>query len=92
MVEAVDSIAGEIYTMGFELDNPRLQALALLTLGEIISQEHVNNEARAEEGIEKLQSAYQLYQQDPQIMTGGEYSRMCLGLSTLYRAHKKDNA
>lgn len=64
-MDAVDSIAVEIHTMGTEMDNPRLQALALLTLGEILSQEHLNNEDKAEEGIDKLQAAYELYQQDP---------------------------
>ena len=37
MIEAVESIAGEIYELGIKLDSKRLQAFSLMTLGELAS-------------------------------------------------------
>ena len=54
MIEAVESIAGEIYELGIKLDSKRLQAFSLMTLGELASQEYINDADRAEKAIEQL--------------------------------------
>jgi len=36
------------------MDNPRLQAFALLILGEQASQQHINDADKAEKGIDRL--------------------------------------
>ena len=51
MFEAVDSIGKEIFELGSRMENIRLQAFAQLTLGEIASQEHIDDPVRAEAGI-----------------------------------------
>jgi len=51
MMDAVDSIGAEIFELGTKMENQRLQAFAQLTLGEIASQEHLDNEEKAEAGI-----------------------------------------
>lgn len=52
MFEAVDSIGREIYELGVRMENPRLQCFAELTLGEIASQEHLEDPIRAQKGID----------------------------------------
>ena len=61
MFDAVDSIGLEIFDLGRRMDNPRLQAFAQLTMGEIASQEHLENPARAEVGIKYLLKVNELY-------------------------------
>lgn len=92
MFEAVDSIGKEIFELGSRMENVRLQAFAQLTLGEIASQEHIEDEIRAENGIHQLLNANELYQQDASILASEEYGRLCMSLSTLYRQFKKDTA
>ena len=54
MFEAVDSIGKEIYALGLRMENVRLQAFAQLTLGEIASQEHIEDPEKADHGIKSL--------------------------------------
>lgn len=92
MFDAVDSIGSEIFELGNKMDNPRLQVFARLTLGEIASQEHLLDDARAEQGIEHLVKCNDLYQQDASLLSSEEFSRLAIGLSTLYRSYKKDTS
>ena len=59
-------------------------------LGELASTEYIENESKAEAGIQQLLATNALYQQDAAILSQEEYSRLCLSLSTLYRSYKKD--
>ena len=90
MFEAVDSIGREILDLGKRMENARLQAFAQLMLGELASTEYIENESKAEAGIQQLLATNELYQQDAAILSQEEYSRLCLSLSTLYRSYKKD--
>lgn len=90
MFDAVDSIGQEIYELGNRMDNTRLQIFSRLTLGEIASQEHLLDDEKAEQGIKFLLEANELYKQDASILSGEEFSRLALALSTLYRSYKKD--
>lgn len=92
MFDAVDAIGKEILGLGANHDNARLQALAQLTLGEIASQEFLEDEKKADEAIKLLLKANELYQEDAAIMSTEEFSRLCLALSTLYRSAKKDTS
>ena len=61
MFEAVDSIGKEIFELGNRMENTRLQAFAQMTLGEIASQEHIEDPELAEAGIQQLLNASELY-------------------------------
>jgi len=63
-----------------------------MSLGEIASQEYLEDGERAEQGIKFLLKANELYQEDAKILSTEEYSRVCLALSTLYRQYKKDTS
>jgi len=64
MFDAVNSIGKEMYELGQRMDISRLQAFSQLILGEFASQEHLEDEKKANEGIELLLAANQLYQDD----------------------------
>ena len=92
MQDAVISISNEMYDLGLQMENTRMQVFSLLILGELISQEQIGDEEKAEDALNKLLKASEMYTQDSRILSGEEYSRVCLSLSTLFRQHKKDFA
>ena len=92
MQDAVISISNEMYELGVKMENSRMQVFSLLILGELISQESINDEKKAEDALTKLLKATEMYNQDAKILSGEEYSRVCLALSTLFRQHRKDFA
>ena len=51
MTDAVIQITNEMYKLGLEMDNGRMQVFALLILGELVSQEEINNEVKAEDAL-----------------------------------------
>ena len=74
MLDAVDSIGKEIFELGTRMQNTRLKAFAQLTLGELASQEHIEDKKRVKAGIEQLMSAHEMYQEDASILSSEEYS------------------
>ena len=64
-------------------------AFAHLALGELISQEYLEDSEQFSQGLEHLIQAAELYKQNTEVLSQEEYSRVNLGLSTLYR-HKGD--
>ncbi len=61
MFDAVISIGMEIFELGKRMENARLQVFAQMVLGEIASQEYLDDPVRAEKGIEYLLHANELY-------------------------------
>ena len=64
----------------------------MLILGELITQESIEDLVKAEDALEKLLKASDLYVEDAKLLSTEEYSRVCLSLSTLYRQVKNDTA
>lgn len=51
MMDAVDSIGKEMFNLGTRMENPRLKAFSLMTLGEIAAKEHIEDPLKADAGI-----------------------------------------
>ena len=61
MLEAVESVASQVYDLGFQMDSQKMQAFSLMLLGEQVSQQHVKDSAKAERGLEQLLQAHEIY-------------------------------
>lgn len=61
MFDAVDTIAKEVITLGDRLDQQKLKANALLVIGEIASEEHIDNYDKVSAGIQQLLEANKIY-------------------------------
>ena len=61
MMEAVDQIGREILELGKRMDSSRLSAFALMTLGEIASQNYLDDPFKSDQGIQQLLEANELY-------------------------------
>ena len=89
MFEAVMHIGQEQLLIGKQRDCQRMVAFASMVLGELISQEYLDDPTQTAQGLEYLTQAAELYKNNTEVLSQEEYSRVNLGLSTLYR-HKGD--
>ena len=61
MFDAVDTIAKEVITLGDRLDQQKFKANALLVIGEIASEEHIEYSDKVSAGIQQLLEANEIY-------------------------------